>query len=214
MGRLPHRRRVHCPTTRFGVWHGPYPGSGRPALTATACTARTGLERAARQPAEDPRRPYARRITGAVTDPQRRQGWVDGPDDRCRAPSTRSAGPLAWSRPGTQSVGARPDIPWSRTVISEVHVRGLRAPSGVPPEHRALPRADVRCSIPATDGVTYGELLPLMSIADDPLLRADASTTGDTRAWVSPSTGALRERAGAEVESSADGRRRSTAGIE
>ena len=71
----------------------------------------------------------------------------------------------------------RPDVPWSETVIQELHVRGytLRHPD-VPPEHRGT---YLGLAHPAVVehlrriGVTAVELLPVTSIADEPpLLRA------------------------------------------
>ncbi|WP_214369655.1 glycogen debranching protein GlgX [Pseudonocardia sp. H11422] len=170
-------RRVELTEHTFGVWHGTVPG------------VRAGQRYGYRvhgpyrpwdgvrtNPAKILVDPYARQITGRVTDLAAARGWCDDP--MTGPPSTvDSLGSVPLSvvtAPLAVPPGARPDVPWSETVIQELHVRGytMRHPE-VPPQHRGT---YLGLAHPAVIehlrriGVTAVELLPVASIADEPPL--------------------------------------------
>ena len=136
--------------------------------------------------------PYARQITGTITDLKAARGWVIDPmpgphstvDSLGHVPlSVVTAARRARRR-------ARPDEPWSETVIPEAHVRGYtRLHPDVPPEQRGT---YLGLAHPAVVehlrriGVTAVELLPVTAIAR----RAPAAATA-----ASPTTGATRRSA-------------------
>lgn len=170
-------RRVELTERTFGVWHGHLPGVGpgqrygyrvhgpyRPWQGLRANPAKILVD------------PYARRITGHVTDLGAARGWVDDPmtgalnerDSLGHVPLSVVSGP-----DGTP-VHPRPDVPWSETVITELHVRGYtRCHPEVPPEHRGTYLGLAHPAVVAhlsRIGVTAVELLPVTSIADEPPL--------------------------------------------
>jgi isoamylase len=131
-------RRVELTEQTFGVWHGHVPGV-RPGQ-------RYGFRaHGPYRPWEGHRfnphkilvDPYARRITGRVTDPIAARGWVDDPMTG-PASTVDSLGHVPLSvvtGPDGAAPGPRPDVPWSETVIAELHVRGYtRLHPDVPPE--------------------------------------------------------------------------------
>jgi glycogen operon protein len=120
--------------------------------------------------------PYARRITGRVTDLVAARGWAGDP--MSGEPSTvDSLGHVPLSVVTGVDDGAppqRPDVPWSETVIQELHVRGytLRHPD-VPPQDRGTYRGLAHPAVVehlTRIGVTAVELLPVTAIADEPPL--------------------------------------------
>jgi glycogen operon protein len=152
--------------------------------------------------------PYARRITGRVTDLQAARGWVDDPMTG-PASATDSLGHVPLSVvtvPDEAAPGRRPDVPWSETVIAELHVRGftMKHPD-VPPEHRgtylglAHPAViEHLCRL----GVTAVELLPVAALADEPPLleRGRSNYWGyATLGFLAPNA-RYASRPGAEVE--------------
>ncbi len=174
-----HERRVELAERTFGVWHGHLPGV-RPGQrygyrVHGPYRPWDGLRA---NPAKILVDPYARRITGRVTDLAAARGWVDDPMTGTRS-TTDSLGHVPLSvvtAPAVPAPGDRPDIPWSETVISELHVRGYtRCHPEVPPEHRGtylgLTHPAVLDHLRRT-GVTAVELLPVTSIADEPPLLA------------------------------------------
>ena len=122
--------------------------------------------------------PYARRITGRVTDLEAARGWVDDPMTG-NLSTVDSLGHVPLSvvtEPDGPPPAPGPDVPWSETVISELHVRGYtKLHPEVPPEHRGtylgLTHPAVLEHLRRT-GVTAVELLPVTSIADEPPLLA------------------------------------------
>ncbi|TCK20785.1 glycogen debranching protein GlgX [Pseudonocardia endophytica] len=120
--------------------------------------------------------PYAKRITGRVTDFVAARGWSGDP--MSGEPSTvDSLGHVPLSVVTEFDDGGlppRPDVPWSDTVIQELHVRGytLRHPE-VPPQDRGTYRGLAHPAVVehlARIGVTAVELLPVTAIADEPPL--------------------------------------------
>ncbi|MGH3568339.1 MAG: glycogen debranching protein GlgX [Pseudonocardia sp.] len=170
-------RRVELTEHTFGVWHGRVPGVTpgqrygyrvhgpyRPWQGLRANPAKILVD------------PYARRIIGRVTDLDAARGWVDDPmtgppsmlDSLGHVPlSVVTATDLA-------APGRRPDVPWSETVLAELHVRGYtRCHPDVPPEQRGtylgLAHPAVISHLRRL-GVTAVELLPVTAIADEPAL--------------------------------------------
>jgi isoamylase len=170
-------KRVALTERTFGVWHG-YVEGGRPGQ-------RYGYrvhgpyrpwDGVRANPAKILVDPYARRITGGVTDLRAARGWVDDPMTGPPSPLD-SLGHVPLSvvtAPDGAPAAPRPDVPWSETVIAELHVRGYtKLHPEVPPEHRgtylglAHPAViEHLCRL----GVTAVELLPVAASADEPPL--------------------------------------------
>ncbi|MFD1532147.1 glycogen debranching protein GlgX [Pseudonocardia aurantiaca] len=202
-------RRVALTERTFGVWHG-YVDGVRPGQ-------RYGyrvhgpyrpLDGVRANPAKILVDPYARRITGRITNLQAARGWVDDPmtgtlntiDSLGHVPLSVVTGP----DPVAPLI--RPDVPWSETVIAELHVRGYtKQHPDVPPLHRGT---YLGLAHPAVVqhlcrlGVTAVELMPVCAIADEPPLVEG----GRTNYWGYATLGFLAPHAGyasvpgAEVE--------------
>ncbi|MHA6796089.1 glycogen debranching protein GlgX [Pseudonocardia bannensis] len=192
-------RRVELTEHTFGVWHG------------TVAGVRAGQRYGYRvhgpyrpwdgvrtNPAKILVDPHARQITGRVTDLAAARGWCDDP--MTGPPSTvDSLGSVPLSvvtAPLAVPPGARPDVPWSETVIQELHVRGYtKLHPEVPPQHRGT---YLGLAHPAVIehlrriGVTAVELLPVASIADEPSLLE----RGATNYWGYSTLGFLAPHAG------------------
>jgi len=202
-------RRVELAERTFGVWHGHVPGVGpgqrygyrvrgpyRPWQGLRANPAKILVD------------PYARRITGAVTDLPVARGWVDDPMTG-RMDERDSLGHVPLSvvtAPDGTPAHPRPEVPWSETVITEIHVRGwtMRHPE-VPQQQRGTYLGLAHPAVVAhlrRIGVTAVELLPVMAIADEPPL----VERGRTNYWGYATLGFLAPHAGyasvpgAEVE--------------
>jgi isoamylase len=192
-------KRVELPERTFGVWHGHVPDVGpgqrygyrvhgpyRPFAGLRANPAKILVD------------PYARQITGGVTDLVAARGWVDDPMTGPES-TIDSLGHVPLSvvaAPDEPAPGTRPDVPWSETVIAELHVRGwtMRHPE-VPPEQRGtylgLAHPAVVAHLTAI-GATAVELLPVTSIADEPPLLA----RGLSNYWGYATLGFLAPHAG------------------
>jgi glycogen operon protein len=132
--------------------------------------------------------PYARAIAGSVDYGGPVFGYPLGAPEGDLARCERDSAP---AMPRSVVVGnhfdwggdRRPDVPWHRSVIYEVHVKGFTARHPeVPPELRGTYLG--LASPPALDhlqrlGVTAVELLPVHEFVDDPFLR----TRGLTNYW-------------------------------
>ena len=172
-------KRVALTERTFGVWHGYVPGV-RPGQrygyrVLGPYQPFAGLRG---NPAKILSDPYARQITGRVTDLAAARGWLDDPMTGPES-TVDSLGHVPLSvvtAPDVPAPADGPDVPWSETVIAELHVRGWtkRHPQ-VPPEHRGT---YLGLGHPAVTehlrriGVTAVELLPVNSIADEPDLLA------------------------------------------
>src|SRR5882757_286115 len=179
-GGPPAERRVELVERTFGVWHG--------VVTGVTAGQRYGYRVHGRyQPAAGLRAnpakllvdPYARRITGRLTDLDAALGYSGDPmfgppstaDSLGAVPVSVLTGP-----PGGPEPGSRPKVPWADTVLYELHVRGhTRAHPEVPPEQRG---SYLGLAHPAVIehlrllGVTAVELLPVHTFVDEPgLLR-------------------------------------------
>ncbi|GAY12358.1 glycogen debranching enzyme [Pseudonocardia sp. N23] len=170
-------RRVELTERTFGVWHGTVSGV-RPGQ-------RYGYrvhgpyepwQGTRSNPAKILVDPYARQITGRVTDVLAARGWLDDPmtgpadpvDSLGHVPlSVVTATPTGPARP-------RPDVPWAETVITELHVRGFtRLHPEVPEQLRGTYLGLAHPAVIAhlvRIGTTAVELLPVASIADEPSL--------------------------------------------
>jgi isoamylase len=123
--------------------------------------------------------PYARRITGQVTDLEATLGYRTDPM-AARASHTDSLGHVPLSvvtSLGGPDTGAKPDTPFEETVIYELHVRGFtRRHPDVPAHQRGtylgLTHPAVLDHLVRL-GVTAVELMPVHSFVDEPpLLRS------------------------------------------
>ncbi len=204
----PSERQVELTEHTFGVWHGEVDGVPpgqrygyrvhgpyRPADGLRCNPAKLLLD------------PYARRITGRLSDLAAARGYRDdpfsGPPD-----GTDSLGAVPLSvvtATGGPDTGTRPDVAWADTVIYELHVRGFtRLHPEVPP---ALRGTYLGLAHPAVIehlkrlGVTAVELLPVHAIGDEPALlrRGGRNYWGySTLGFLAPHAG-YASVAGAEV---------------
>ena len=148
--------------------------------------------------------PYARQITGAVTDLDAARGWTIDP--MTGPPSeVDSLGyvPLSVVTPAPPpATTPRPDVPWSATVISEVHVRGYtKLHPEVPPEQRGTYLGLAHPAVVAhlqRIGVTAVELLPVTATATEPQLleRGQPQLLGLLHARLLRPAPGLRQHAG------------------
>jgi len=175
-------RRVELTEHTFGVWHGVVPdvapGQRYGYRVHGPYRPRRGLRC---NPAKLLVDPYALRITGALSDAAAARGYRDDPftGPRDDADSLGAVPLSVVTAPGGPDTGTRPDVPWSETVIYELHVRGFtRLHPDVPPELRG---SYLGLAHPAVIehlqrlGVTAVELLPVHAIGDEPpLLRRGA----------------------------------------
>ena len=179
-------RRIELRERTFGIWHTEVPGvtagqrygyrvHGRyePAAGLLANPAKLLVD------------PYARRITGQLTDLGAALGYVGDP--LTGAPSARdSLGAVPLSvliGPAPADPPNRPDVPWADTVVYELHVRGFTRNHPEVPRH--LQGTYLGLAHPAVTGrlrrlgVTTVELMPVHSFCDEPgLLR-----TGRRNYW-------------------------------
>ncbi|MCU1665766.1 MAG: isoamylase [Pseudonocardiales bacterium] len=193
-------KRVALTERTFGVWHGYVdgvtPGQRYGYRVHGPYRPWDGLRA---NPAKILVDPYARQITGRVTDLHAARGWVDDPmtgtlntvDSLGHVPLSVVTGP------DVPAAGLLlPEVPWSETVIMELHVRGYtKLHPEVPPEHRGtylgLAHPAVVEHLRAL-GVTAVELLPVASIAEEPPLLQ----SGRTNYWGYATLGFLAPHAG------------------
>ncbi|HWE92202.1 MAG TPA: glycogen debranching protein GlgX [Pseudonocardiaceae bacterium] len=170
-------RRVELTERTFGVWHamlpGIKPGQRYGYRVHGPYQPRRGLRC---NPAKLLLDPYARRITGALTDPAKATGYADDPfGDQPSEVDSLGAVPLSVvTSPGGPETGPRPNVPWEETVIYELHVRGFTH------NHPAVPRRLRGTYLGLAHsavieylhglGVTAVELMPVMAFADEPWL--------------------------------------------
>ena len=172
-------RRIELTERTFGVWHGLVPGvtpGQRYGFRVHGpYEPKAGLRCNPHKLLVDP---YARRISGTLTDLAAAHGYADDPEGV--EPSTvDSLGSVPLSvvtSPGGPDTGLTPEIPFEETVLYELHVKGFTATHpGVPAElrgtylglaHPAVIDHLVRL------GVTSVELLPVQAFSDEPSLVA------------------------------------------
>jgi isoamylase len=179
-------RRVELTQRTFGVWHGVVPGIGPGQRYGFRVHGPYEPVRGLRcNPAKLLVDPYARRVTGRVTDHPSLYGYQGDP--RIGLPSTVDSlghAPLSVVT-AHQPDGHRPPepVPWDETVLYELHVRGFtRTHPEVPVHQRGT---YLGLAHPAVIehlvrlGVTTVELLPVHAIGDEPgLVRS-----GRTNYW-------------------------------
>ncbi|GAA4539578.1 glycogen debranching protein GlgX [Pseudonocardia xishanensis] len=170
-------RRVELTERTFGVWHGHVPGV-RPGQRYGYRV--HGPYRPWEGHRSNPHKilvdPYATRITGRVTDLCAARGWVDDPMTG-PASTVDSLGsvPLSVIDVASSSpLPPRPDVPWSETVITELHVKGFtKLHPEVPVEQRGTYLGLAHPAVVAhlqRIGVTAVELLPVCASASEPSL--------------------------------------------
>ncbi|MEU3473515.1 glycogen debranching protein GlgX [Rhodococcus sp. NPDC006774] len=172
-------RRVELTTRTFGVRHAFVPGV-RPGE-------RYGFRAHGKWDPHSGRRfngakilldPAARQVTGAFGDPSALLAYDDDPFG---APSSRNSlghVPLGVVRAAADRVGrhARPDVPWDRTVLYELHVGSFTARNPAVPQH--LRGTYLGLAEPAVlehlgrIGITSVELLPVHTTFTEPGVRA------------------------------------------
>src|SRR5829696_5387919 len=167
-------RRVELPERTFGVWHGVVPGVRPGDRYGYRVHGPYQPARGLRcNPAKLLVDPYARRISGTVTDVGAAAGYTGDP--YTGLPSTvDSLGHVPVSvvtAPGGPPTGPAPDVPWAETVLYELHVRGFtRLHPEVPAEYRGT---YLGLAHPAVIehlrglGVTAVELLPVHTIGHE-----------------------------------------------
>jgi len=172
-------RRIELTERTFGVWHGIVPGVRPGDRYGFRVHGPYHPSRGLRcNPAKLLVDPYARRLSGTITDLGATTGYTGDPFTGL--PSTvDSLGHVPLSvvtSPGGPPTGRRPDVPWADTVLYELHVRGF---TRLHPEVPAPQRGTyLGLAHPAVIehltrlGVTTVELLPVHAIGDEPgLLR-------------------------------------------
>ncbi|HEV7647856.1 MAG TPA: glycogen debranching protein GlgX [Actinophytocola sp.] len=172
--------RIGLTERTFGIWHGLVPGVTPGQRYGYRVHGPYDPARGLRcNPAKLLVDPYARRITGRVTDIAATLGYRTDPTTG-RASHVDSLGHVPLSvvtSPGGPDTGTRPDTPFEETVIYELHVRGftMRHPE-VPAHQRGT---YLGLTHPAVIdhlvrlGVTAVELLPVHTFVDEPpLLRS------------------------------------------
>ncbi len=157
-------QRVALPEQTFGVWHGLLPGVGPGQRYGYRVHGRDA------NPAKLLVDPYARRVQGTVTDLATAHG-------DSAADSLGSVPLSVVTAPGGPDTGPRPDVPWERSVLYELHVRGFtRRHPDVAPEHRGTYLGLAHPAVIdylVTLGVTAVELMPVQAFCDEPeLLRS------------------------------------------
>jgi glycogen operon protein len=174
-GGPPSEKRVELTERTFGVWHGVVAGVGAGQHYGYRVHGRYEPSAGLRaNPAKLLSDPYARLITGRLTDLDAAMGHLGDPMTGPPSP-VDSAGSVPLSvlagEPGGPDPGPRPRVPWADTVIYELHVRGYtKQHPEVPPARRGsylgLAHPAVVEYLRAL-GVTAVELLPVHSVVDE-----------------------------------------------
>ncbi|AOS62140.1 glycogen debranching protein GlgX [Actinoalloteichus hymeniacidonis] len=175
-------RRVELTEQTFGVWHGVVSGVSPGSRYGFRVHGPYDPTRGLRcNPAKLLVDPYARRITGRLTDVDAALGYRDDPMGRL--PSTVdsvAAVPLSVvTSPVEPLRDLRPEVPWEETVVYELHVKGFTQRHPDIPEH--LRGTYLGVAHPAALdhlgrlGITAVELLPVQAASSEAgLLRRGA----------------------------------------
>ncbi|MDF1705242.1 MAG: glycogen debranching protein GlgX [Aeromicrobium sp.] len=173
-------RRVELTERTFGVWHGlvpgVLPGQKYGFRVHGPYEPKTGLRCNPHKILVDP---YARRISGSLTDLDAALGYADGPEgvEMSTADSLGSVPLSVVTSPGGPDTGTKPEVPFEETVVYELHVKGFTAQHHDVPEQ--LRGTYLGLAHPAVIehllrlGVTAVELLPVHAFSDEPSLVRD-----------------------------------------
>ncbi len=169
--------RIGLTERTFGIWHGLVPGVTPGQRYGYRVHGPYDPARGLRcNPAKLLVDPYARRITGRVTDLEATLGYRTDPMTG-RASHVDSLGHVPLSvvtSPGGPDTGVKPDTPFEETVIYELHVRGFtRSHPDVPAHQRGTYLGLTHPSVLdhlVRLGVTAVELLPVHTFVDEPPL--------------------------------------------
>jgi isoamylase len=175
-----NERRIELTERTFGVWHGLVPGVTPGQKYGYRVHGpyepKNGLLCNPHKLLVDP---YARRISGTLTDLAAALGYADDPEG-VEPSAIDSLGHVPLSvvtSPGGPDTGVKPDVPFEETVIYELHVKGFTEQHPDLPE--ALRGTYLGLAHPAVIehlvrlGVTTVELLPVQSFSDEPSLIRD-----------------------------------------
>jgi isoamylase len=170
-------RRIALTERTFGVWHGLVPGVTPGQRYGYRVH---GPYDAARGLRCNPHKllldPYARQITGGLTDLRAAQGFTGDPE-RGPMSTVDSLGSVPLSvvtSPGGPDTGTKPEVPFEEAVVYELHVKGFTQQHPFIPE--ALRGTYLGLAHPVSIeyltrlGVTSVELLPVHSFLDEPAL--------------------------------------------
>ncbi|WNV90072.1 glycogen debranching protein GlgX [Umezawaea sp. Da 62-37] len=169
--------RIELTERTFGVWHGLVAGVTPGQRYGYRIHGPYDPSRGLRgNPAKLLVDPYAKRVTGKVTDLDSALGYVGDP--MMGPPSVvDSLGSVPLSvvtSPGGPDTGTKPEVPFEEAVIYELHVRGFTRSHPDVPEH--LRGTYLGLAHPAVVehlvrlGVTTIELLPVHAFQDEPAL--------------------------------------------
>jgi isoamylase len=172
-----NERRIELTERTFGVWHGLVPGVTPGQKYGYRVHGpyepKTGLRCNPNKLLVDP---YARRISGTMTNMEAALGYADDPEG-VEPSQTDSLGHVPLSvvtSPGGPDTGVKPEVPFEETVIYELHVKGFTQQHPDVPE--ALRGTYLGLAHPAVIehllrlGVTSVELLPVQTFSDEPSL--------------------------------------------
>src|ERR1700712_1866539 len=172
-----NERRIELTERTFGVWHGLVPGVTPGQKYGYRVHGpyepKNGMRCNPHKLLVDP---YARRISGTMTDMTAALGYADDPEG-VEPSLVDSLGHVPLSvvtSPGGPDTGIKPDVPFEETVIYELHVKGFTQQHPDLPE--ALRGTYLGLAHPAVIehlvrlGVTSVELLPVQTFSDEPSL--------------------------------------------
>jgi isoamylase len=172
--------RIGLTERTFGIWHGLVPGVTPGQRYGYRVHGPYDPARGLRcNPAKLLVDPYARRVTGTVTDLEATLGYRTDPmhGGRSHVDSLGHVPLSVVTSPGGPDTGMKPETPFEETVIYELHVRGFtkRHPD-VPPHQRGTYLGLTHPSV--VDyllrlGVTAVELMPVHTFVDEPPLLRD-----------------------------------------
>ncbi|HEX2131149.1 MAG TPA: glycogen debranching protein GlgX, partial [Actinophytocola sp.] len=169
--------RIGLTERTFGIWHGLVPGVTPGQRYGYRVHGPYDPGRGLHaNPAKLLVDPYARRITGRVTDLDATLGYRGDPLTGGRSP-VDSLGHVPLSvvtSPGGPDTGVKPETPFEETVIYELHVRGFtKLHPDVPPHQRGTYLGLTHPSVVdylVRLGVTAVELMPVHTFVDEPAL--------------------------------------------
>ena len=125
-----NERRIELTERTFGVWHGLVPGVTPGQKYGFRVHGpyepKTGMRCNPNKLLIDP---YARRISGTMTNMEAALGYADDPEgvEPSQVDSLGSVPLSVVTSPGGPATGVKPEIPFEETVIYELHVKGFTA---------------------------------------------------------------------------------------